>query len=176
MHPIFNCRPISGTWSGTVSPSQMCAVHFYVTGVLFVLHSLTHPCYVKHFHVESTYIVVPCSSICTQHNSCPVDPWYFNFSDWLCSSSFLSSHLTPSFCVASTITSLQAKLSRKIENAWRSARPKPVPPAIPEISSRQFLDGNVSVACDTGDQLVPRPYHLQYQRSARDSFRMETYQ
>ena len=55
MHPIFFCRPISGTWSGTVSPSQMCAVHFYVTGVLFVLHSLTHPCYVKHFHVESTY-------------------------------------------------------------------------------------------------------------------------
>ena len=43
MLPIFYWCCISGTPSGTVSHIQMSAVHLYVTGVLFVLHSLTHP-------------------------------------------------------------------------------------------------------------------------------------
>ncbi len=77
MYPIFNWCSISGTPSGTVSHFQMCAVHLNATGVLFLLHSLKHSCYVKHFLVFgltlSCWVPEPSKTL---HISCPVDLQY----------------------------------------------------------------------------------------------------
>ena len=64
---MFNWFSISGAPSGTVSHIQMCAVHLYATGVLFVLHSLPHTYYVKHFLVFgltfSCWVPIPLSAL-----------------------------------------------------------------------------------------------------------------
>ena len=158
MHPIFDWCPISGTWSGTVSPSQMCAVHF-----MLQVYSLF--CTLWHILISPHHFVLP------------PQPWA---SKQNCHARLrmLGDQLVPNPChpryQRSARDSFWMETYRLHPRYRRSARPKTVPLAIPEISSRQFPDGNISVAYlpylatvsgwkrisstrNTGDQLVTNP-------------------
>ena len=120
IHPLCNWCTILGASPGTVAHIQMCDVHFYVTGVLFLLHSSPYPYYILYILVfgrtlSCWQVPVPLSTLFTFHV-----PWTRHILTSLIGQQLLLFNISAhwSYVVAaSTTMSLQAKLSRKMENA-----------------------------------------------------------